>query len=276
MHRTEIRLSMMEDSRNIQNIFFEWTLAIQNSDWQRAETFLAADVIVNRSSMTAHAYVQKLQEREFQTAHLDMRIFDENLAEITARYTFPSSPEPLSKGEEWTEQTLFTIVGHKISVVETLAGTNNSPDLDSVRKPKENQRDGKSESSDLRKFYTEYIDSINALTMREHFDKFCQDVVTHNYLEYGRDEYREMIESSFKEISGLHFTIERLIVNEEDQQVAARLGFTGVPTKEFRGIAPTGNNVVFGEHAFYQLEKGRIKQVWSLLDLASYRASIAS
>lgn len=266
----------MEDSRNMQQIFSEWALAIQNSDWQRAETFLAADVIVNRSSMTAHAYLQKLQVREFQTAHLDMYIFDENLAEIAARFMFPSSPEPLSKGEEWTEQTLFIIVGDKISVVETLAGANNCPNPDSIEKPKRIQGDRTVESSDLRKFYTEYIDSINALTMREHFDEFCQDVVTHNYLEHGRDEYREMIESSFKEISGLHFTIERLIVNDENQQVAARLGFTGVPTKEFRGIAPTGNSVVFSEHAFYQLERGRIKQVWSLLDLASYRASIAS
>lgn len=265
----------MENSKKFQHIFSEWTMAIQNGDWHRAEAFLAADVIVNRSSMTAHAYVQKLQKDKFQTARLDLCIFDDSSADIAARYTFPSSPEPLNQGEEWTEQTLFTIVGDRISVIETLADTNNCPDLGSGQESKMSLRAGKAESPDLRKFYTEYIDSINALTMREHFDEFCQNMVTHNYLKYGRDEYREMIESSFKEISGLHFTIERLIVNEKDQQIAARLGFTGVPTKEFRGIAPTGNGAVFSEHAFYQLDQGRIKQVWSLLDLASYRASIA-
>lgn len=74
----------------------------------------------------------------------------------------------------------------------------------------------------------------------------------------------------------LGFTIERLVVNEEAQQVAARLGFTGVPIREFRGIAATGNAVRFREHAFYQLERGQIRQVWSLLDLAAYRASMAS
>ncbi|OAR01860.1 hypothetical protein LLEC1_01796 [Akanthomyces lecanii] len=266
----------MKNSKSIQHIFSEWNMAIRSGDWHRAETFLAADVIVNHSSMARHAYVQKLQHDKFQTARLDMCIFDDNSADIAARYTFPSSSESLNQGEEWTEQTLFTIISDKISVIETLAGANSCTNVVSDEKAQVNLQTRKAQSSDLRKFYNEYIGSINALTMREHFHDFCQDVVTHNFVKYGRDDYREMIESSFKEISGLRFTIERLIVNAEDQRVAARLGFTGVPTKEFRGIAPTGNSVVFSEHAFYQLEQGRIKQVWSLLDLASYRASLAS
>lgn len=205
-----------------------------------------------------------------------MLIADDEMAEIAIRYTFPRSLQSLSQGEEWAEQALFSIVGDKISAVQTIAGANHFSNPISYSESKEDTQTVKIKKADLRKFYTAYIDSINTLTMREHFDEFCQDVVTHNYISYDRDEYRKMIESSFEEISGLRFTVERLIVNEEAQQVAARLGFTGVPTRTFRGIAPTGKSVKFSEHAFYQLEHGRIKQVWSLLDLASYRASIAS
>ncbi|OAA69803.1 Polyketide cyclase, SnoaL-like protein [Cordyceps fumosorosea ARSEF 2679] len=268
----------MSKSRRL--VFLEWLAAIQRNDWQDAESFLAHDVIVNGDSLTRGEYIQKLKDDGFSAAILDTCIVDDEKPEIAARLLLPGPPPgtPLdADGEEWAEQSLFTIFGNKIAAVQTLSGANNSatsgPPINEAR---EGAASRAAKTSDLRRFYTEYIDSINTLTMHAHFERFCQDFITHNYISYGRDEYRAMIESSFEEISGLHFTIKSLIVNEEAQQIAARLGFTGVPIKEFRGIAPTGNAVRFSEHAFYQLEEGRIKQVWSLLDLAAYQACMAS
>ncbi|XWW94751.1 hypothetical protein V2A60_002699 [Cordyceps javanica] len=267
----------MEPPKSNQLIFSQWIVAIRKRDWEYAETFLATDVIVNENTMARRAYIQRLRNARFETASLDVCIADDEAAVIAARFVLSRPPEPtLGQGEEWTEQTLFSLVNGKISSIQVLAGPNQSAVPGCADQSGEKTESAKAlRTSELRKFYTRYIDSINTLTMRGHFDDFCQDTVTHNYINYSRDEYREMIESSFEDISGLHFTIESLIVNEEAQQVAARLGFTGVPTKEFRGIAPTGKPVRFGEHAFYQLEKGRIKQVWSLLDLEAYKSSIA-
>ncbi|ATY64104.1 polyketide cyclase [Cordyceps militaris] len=265
----------MKSLKDTHIIFSHWFSAIQNGYWNTAETFLASDVVVNGKSLTRHACIQKLQDDKFNTAQLDMCIVDDESAEIAARFLFPRPPD---QTEAWTAQTLFTIVHDKLSTIQFLADRNYSAAPLSKTEPmgkKVAPAQGLN-TSDLRAFYTDYIDSINTRTMRGHFDASCQDVVTHNHVDYTRDAYREMIESSFDDISGLRFTIERLVVNEEAQQVAARLGFTGVPIREFRGIAATGNAVRFSEHAFYQLERGQIRQVWSLLDLAAYRASMAS
>ncbi|KAJ6783273.1 hypothetical protein PWT90_06151 [Aphanocladium album] len=266
----------MENPESARFTFSGWCDAIRNGAWDNAESFLATDVIVNGASTPRHVYIQQLMEANFETAHLDLCIIDDETFEIAARFLIPCPPEAISRDDEWTEQNLYSVVNGKISAIQILAGANkrNSSAPKNELKSKTWTR-ALLQATELRKFYTEYIDSINALTMGNHFDAQCRDIVRHNYHDYGRDEYREMIESSFREISGLRFTIESLIVNEDTQQVAARLGFTGVPTKEFRGIPPTGSSVKFSEHAFYQLEEGRIKEVWSLLDLAAYRRSIA-
>ncbi|KAM0744348.1 hypothetical protein ACQRIT_001662 [Beauveria bassiana] len=269
----------MASSRNYRLIFSEWLDALRNGDWGNAETFVADDVIVNGSSTAGHAYIQELKDDNFQTARLDLCIVDDERAELAARFVFPRSPEPalLDEDKEWTAQTFFSFANDKISAVQALAGANNSagPEPNHGEANQETALPKTLKTEDLRKFYTEYIDSINTRTMRDRVDEFCPGVVVHNYFSYVQRQYRGLIESSFDEISGLRFTVERLIVSEEAQQVAARLAFTGVPTKKFRGIAPTGKPVSFSEHAFYQLEGGRIRQVWSLLDLAAYRASIA-
>ncbi|KAJ3493198.1 hypothetical protein NLG97_g4884 [Lecanicillium saksenae] len=265
----------MDTSQTARSIFLEWCAAIRNSEWDIAKSLLAADVIVNGASTPRQGYIQTLMDANFETAHLYMCIVDDEAAEIAARFIIPGPQEGLGQGDEWTEQNLYSVVDDKICAIRILAGANKAEAPGARKDLDTNNTTGAIfQATELRKFYTEYIDSINALTMRDHFDTQCQDVICHNYHRYNRDEYRGMIESSFREISGLRFTIERLIVSKESQQVAARLGFTGVPTKEFRGIPPTGGSVKFSEHAFYQLEGGRIKQVWSLLDLDAYRTSI--
>jgi predicted ester cyclase len=123
----------------------------------------------------------------------------------------------------------------------------------------------------LTNIYTAYIRSINEQTMHETFSKFFYPIVHHNSHTYSIDDYREMIESSFQDICGLQFTIEHLVVDVEAQHIAACLGFTGTPVNSFRGILPSGGPVQFSEHAFYKIRAGKIEQVWSLLDLASYK-----
>lgn len=254
-----------------------WLAAVEHADWNKAEALLAVEIIVNGKAVARHAYVQILQKENVRTKKLDICIIDDESGAIAARLLHLETGGSLSPREQFTEQTLFSFTDGKISTIQSLTGPYSTADrkeTDTIEK--ETPLSGTNQENNLRQFYTKYIDSINSLTMEATFGSFCQDAVTHNNHRYKRDEYREMIESSFEEISGLHFTIERLLVNHQTQQVAARLAFTGVPTKEFRGIQPTGKGVIFSEHAFYQLEQGKIKQVWSLLDLEAYRVSIRS
>lgn len=256
--------------------FDEWTAAVERGDWAKATTFLAGDITVNGDATLGEAYIQELKAENMNGSRREIIIVDEETGDIAARFVNLPTTKALDASEEWTEQTLYSFNDGKISSIQSLQGAN-IKELKSENSPAHHDSAAQdTNQTDLRLLYTEYIDSINALTMDKHFGSFCHDAVTHNYHTYQRDAYREMIESSFEEIKGLHFTIERLIVDTGKQRVAARLGFTGVPSKEFRGIPPTGNSVRFSEHAFYQFQQGRIKQVWSLLDLEAYKRSVGS
>ncbi|KAJ2974716.1 hypothetical protein NQ176_g5911 [Zarea fungicola] len=268
----------MMSSGNINHTSFtDWLAAVEHADWNKAETLLAGNVIVNGKAVARHAYIYILQKENIRTKKLEMCIIDDESGDIAARLMHLDTGGSPSLSEQFTEQTLFSFTDGKISTIQSLGALNSTTDRkETDTTAKSASHSGANQEGNLHQFYTNYIDSINNHTMEATFGSFCRDMVTHNHHSYTRDEYREMIESSFEEISGLHFTIERLLVNHQTQRVAARLGFTGVPTKAFRGIQPTGKGVIFSEHAFYQLERGKIKQVWSLLDLEAYRVSIRS
>lgn len=262
----------MSDADSNPTLLQKWASAVAAGDWAAVEGVLAPSLSVNGVTRTRSSYIQELRSKQ-QITKLDLLIGNDEKPEIAARFLCNDPSEAVSQGEEWTEQGFYSFTDGSISSMQSMAGANTAGTHLPI---KDEEASESTAAADLCKFYTDYIESINTLTMGEHFDTFCQDAVVHNYHSYTREEYKQMIESSFEEITGLHFTIEKLLVNTTGQQVAARLGFTGVPTKEFRGIPPTGKCVRFSEHAFYQLEQGRIRQVWSLLDLEAYRKSMAS
>ena len=55
----------------------------------------------------------------------------------------------------------------------------------------------------------------------------------------------------------------------EPPVIAARLKFHCSPRGEFLGLPVNGRTVSFAEHVFYELEGGKIKAAWSLLDKAA-------
>ncbi|OHE98151.1 SnoaL-like polyketide cyclase [Colletotrichum orchidophilum] len=126
-------------------------------------------------------------------------------------------------------------------------------------------------SRDLKSFYQRYIDCINKKTMAEEFARFCQPELIHNDHKLSIAEYTPLISDSQHAIEGLLFTIELLFMDEETQQIAARLEFTGTPVQEWGGAKPNGKAVKFHEHVMYQLEDGKISRVWSVLELDAYR-----
>ncbi|MET8092223.1 ester cyclase [Micromonospora sp. NPDC005220] len=57
--------------------------------------------------------------------------------------------------------------------------------------------------------------------------------------------------------------------------MAARLIDTGTPIAQWNGLAPTGASVKFAETAFYEVQDGRFKNMWYLMDADTVRRQLA-
>lgn len=79
------------------------------------------------------------------------------------------------------------------------------------------------------------------------------------------------MEDAQEAIPDMIFQVVDLIVDEDKQQVAARLEFTGTPVKNWEDVEPNGKEVNFSEQAFYWFEKGKICSVVSVVDMEAYR-----
>ncbi|MGF7160595.1 putative ester cyclase [Rhodoligotrophos appendicifer] len=60
----------------------------------------------------------------------------------------------------------------------------------------------------------------------------------------------------------------------DETDVAARIRFDCTPIGEFLGIPVGGRRIVFHEHAFYTLRKGKIAAVFSVIDKAAIEAQV--
>ncbi|KAK1689446.1 SnoaL-like polyketide cyclase [Colletotrichum godetiae] len=124
---------------------------------------------------------------------------------------------------------------------------------------------------DMKAFYQRYIKCINDRTMSRNFTQFCQPELIHNDRKFSIAEYIPLISESQDAIDDLYFEIDEMVAEEEMQQIAARLKFTGTPIKEWGGVKPNGNEVEFHEHVIYQLVDGKISRVSSVIELDVYR-----
>lgn len=127
----------------------------------------------------------------------------------------------------------------------------------------------------LKELYKAYINSINEKTMERDFECFCQPELEHNGRRLTIAEYIPLISDSQDAIQSLHFHVEELLADEETQQIAARLEFTGTPVREWGGAKPNGKSVKFHENVMYQLHQGKLARVWSVIELNVYRQQMS-
>lgn len=102
--------------------------------------------------------------------------------------------------------------------------------------------------------------------------EFVADDVVHNGRPLGLDGYRAMLEQNYRDIPDLHFDVDLIVADEA--HVAARLRFDCTPIGEFLGVPIGGRRVRFHEHAFYALRKGKIAEVFSVIDKAAIEAQV--
>ncbi|MER8993119.1 ester cyclase [Mesorhizobium sp. M0074] len=117
--------------------------------------------------------------------------------------------------------------------------------------------------SDLSDLYRGYIACLNKQDW-PNLGRFVHDEVTHNGRKLGLSGYLEMLVRDFDEIPDLYFDIQLLVA--DPPYVASRLSFDCAPRGTFLGLDVSGKRISFAENVFYEFQRGKIRQVWSVID----------
>ena len=125
--------------------------------------------------------------------------------------------------------------------------------------------------TDLSDVYRDYIACLNKRDWQK-VVQFVHDEVYYNGRRIGLLGYREMLERDFYEIPDLYFNIQLLV--SDPPYIASRLGFDCTPKGKFLGLHVNGKRVSFTENVFYEFWKGKIEQVWSVIDRAAIEAQL--
>src|SRR5258708_38951239 len=125
--------------------------------------------------------------------------------------------------------------------------------------------------ADLSDVYRNYIACLNRQDWNK-LGEFVDDEVDYNGRRVGLKGYREMLERDFAEIPDLHFDVGLLI--SDPPIIASRLRFDCTPKGRFLGLDVNGRKVRFAENVFYEFRRGKIRQVWSVIDNAAIEAQL--
>lgn len=120
-------------------------------------------------------------------------------------------------------------------------------------------------------FYHGYIDTLTNRTVAENFPKLVHNELNHDVNPLSLQSFIDIVEEFSKEIQGLAFEVKDLVRDEGSQQIGALVGLSGLPVKTFRGVAPTGKPAKFDEYCIYTLKGGKIKSLWSVWDINTYK-----
>jgi predicted ester cyclase len=125
--------------------------------------------------------------------------------------------------------------------------------------------------SDLSDLYRGYIACPNKQDW-PNLGQFVHDEAIHNGRPIGLSGYLEMLERDFDEIPDLYFDIRLLVA--DPPYIASRLSFNCTPRGTFLGLDVSGKRIWFTENVFYEFQRGKIRQVWSVIDKAAIEVQL--
>ncbi|KAL0935502.1 SnoaL-like polyketide cyclase [Colletotrichum truncatum] len=266
----------------------EYIDCLNNCKWDVIGNHLADNILRNGHTQTREDHISRLRSRTEGLAgfkiKIDTMLVDKKAQAVAARYINRMTlveamvyVDPVGKSFEFDEQCYvwFDEKG-KISRIVTLQDNDGirAQNPTAATTPKFLTRKMPDEPVDLQALYRAYVASINNRTTGSEFPKLCRKEVRHNNRPFSVENYGRIMEQSHEAISGLHFEIQELLVDEDTQQVAARLEITGTPISEFAGVRPNGKSVKFHEHCMYRFDKGKIAVVWATMELDSFRRQL--
>lgn len=124
----------------------------------------------------------------------------------------------------------------------------------------------------LKDFYCAYIDCLNRRAWDE-LGLYIAENVSHNGRQFGLSGYRSMLIKDVENIPDLTFVVDHLVC--DPPLIAARLLFNCSPKGEFLGLKINGRSISFSENVFYEVNNGKITNVFSVIDKAAIEAQIA-
>lgn len=127
-------------------------------------------------------------------------------------------------------------------------------------------------TEELRDFYLRYIELANKREFHR-MAEFAHDEVILNGSPVKRDDMVAEFHKHTDAVPDFHWEVKDLLI--EGNRVAARLIDTGTPIAQWNGLAPTGASVEFAETAFYEVQDGRFKNMWYLMDADTVRRQLA-
>jgi predicted ester cyclase len=125
--------------------------------------------------------------------------------------------------------------------------------------------------TDLLFLYRDYIACLNWQDWPQ-LGRFVDEHAIHNGRRFGLSGYRAMLERDFAEIPDLRFNIAMLI--SDPPYVASRLAFDCSPAGTFLGLPVNGRRISFAENVIYEFRRGKIVEVWSVIDKAAIEAQL--
>jgi predicted ester cyclase len=123
----------------------------------------------------------------------------------------------------------------------------------------------------LSDIYRDYIACLNGQNWPE-LGRYVDDGVRYNGRRIGLSGYREMLEGDFYRIPDLHFDVQLLV--SDGHYVASRLLFDCSPKGKFLGLDVNGKKISFCENVFYEFQKEKIVEVWSIIDKPSVESQL--
>ncbi|KAH7160440.1 SnoaL-like polyketide cyclase-domain-containing protein [Dactylonectria estremocensis] len=268
----------MSQSKDAANLFRDFLDALNRRDWDAMSEKIGPGVLREGETVATSLFLNELKTQAGALSDATSKIHTLVVGEAAAKVAAIVLHSGSSGGRktEWAE---FVFCGFENGTFEEYTNLKDHETVGVLRSVASgasvpDQVSNQASDVDLGAVYLQYIDAINTQTMAKHFPKYCQPLVVHNGRDLSMDEYRGFIESSLAEVEGLYFDVVGLVVDDKAQRVAARIELTGRPVKEFLGMQPTGRDIKFMEHVFYEFREGKIARVWSALDLAAVKACL--
>jgi len=126
-------------------------------------------------------------------------------------------------------------------------------------------------TEELRDFYRRYVELANNRDF-DRMHEFAHDEVIMNGTPVARDDMVAEFRRHTDAVPDMSWEIKEILV--DGNRIAARLVDTGTPEKEWNGLTPNGATATFAETAFYEVQDGRFKHMWYLMDVDSLRAQL--
>ena len=123
----------------------------------------------------------------------------------------------------------------------------------------------------LAELYRGYIACLNLRDWLK-LEQFVHHDVYYNGQHIGISGYRGMLEQDFDAIPDLYFHVQLLIA--DPPHIASRLNFDCTPKGRFLGLNVNGKKVSFTENVFYEFQRDKIWQVWSVIDKVAIEAQL--